>query len=148
CHLVEELDLTGNVLEMVQPTELADMSSLQAVTALEVQEFDASVFRKLKRLETLHLTFHGLTVQPGLFSELSSLRALTLTLEKALRLPQQMFVFTEGSVLKQLTLKGSKVKEIPDDLFSELVSLKELHLDLPHLLQLKMNTNDRHQYLQ
>lgn len=41
-----------------------------------------------------------------------------------------------------------QVKDIPDDLFIELVSLKKLHLDLPHVLQLRMNTNDRHKLLQ
>lgn len=109
CKRLEELDLAGNILEIIHPTSFTDAENLQLISSMEVQELDGNMFHKLRQLETLHLTFHGLTMKPGLFRELSSLRTLTLALEKALRLPKHLFHFTEGNVLTQLSLKGSKV---------------------------------------
>ncbi|CAL1529370.1 unnamed protein product [Lymnaea stagnalis] len=143
CWKLVALDLTGNKLKSLSSKTLQGLDKIKMIIGLEVEKLQSDTFKGFFNLEILNLTFYGITMQPNVFTYLSGLKRLHLSLEKMMIPNEEIFHFDNGNSLKILKLILPRVKDMPARLLNELKALEFLSLDAPSLSEFKLSNDSK-----
>lgn len=129
------LDLTGNVLTVINDGAFDKMPYIREIIGLEALEFSPKSLNQLTDLQRLSIVSHQTDIPQDLFSNLK-ISNLQVNVTHATHLPRKLFRYRTRSLLSNLTLCGTVLQELHEDSLRGLVLLNHIVIEAPNMRSL------------